>query len=81
MMLPSEILLRKAICLLPSFFRHNENYRLEDLLILPITSKEVIGRGGSATLYKIELHPYYDKLYQAADRTTASLSPLSIIPG
>ena len=71
---------KKQFAYCPHFFRHNENYRLEDLLILPITTKEVISRGGSATLYKIKLHPYYDKLYQAADTTTASPSLCSIIP-
>ncbi|KAL8842972.1 MAG: hypothetical protein Q9176_002275 [Flavoplaca citrina] len=57
-----ESFYEKQFAYCPHFFRHNENYRLEDLLILPITTKEVIGRGGSATLYKIKLHPYYDKL-------------------
>lgn len=31
-------------------------------LILPIISKEKIGGGGSAIVYKIKLHPAYDKL-------------------
>lgn len=31
-------------------------------VILPITSKEKLGGGGSATVYMINLHPGYDKL-------------------
>lgn len=49
-------------------FRHNENYtKLEDLYVLPITSKEVLGVGGSAAIYKIRLHGHYDKLSPAVD--------------
>ena len=49
-------------------FCYNENYvKLEDLCILPIVSKEVLGHGGSAAIYKIKLHSYYDQLNPAAD--------------
>ena len=61
-------------------FRHSENYTtLEDLCILPITAKEVLGSGGSAAIYKIKLHPHYDDLNPAAHdskvRPRASLWP------
>ena len=44
-------------------FRYNESYtKLENRCILPIISKEVLGQGGSAAIYKIKLHAYYDQL-------------------
>jgi hypothetical protein len=47
--------------------RYKENdTKLEDGVILPIVSKEVLAMGGSAAIYKIELHPYYDRLSSAA---------------
>lgn len=55
-------------------FRYNENYtKLEDLFILPIVSKEALGQGGSAAIYKIKLHPYYDRLNLAADVSRVSI--------
>ena len=49
-------------------FHRNENYnKIEDPCILPIISKDFIGSGGSADIYKVTLHPYYDKLGKAAD--------------
>ena len=56
-------------------FRFNDNYTLEDSCVLPIISKDILGSGGSATIYKIRLHPYYDKLSAAADTSDASLLP------
>ena len=47
--------------------------KLEDSCILPIVSKEELARGGSAAIYKILLHPYYDKLNSAADDPMVSL--------
>lgn len=55
------------------YFRFNENYtKLEDLCILPITSKEILGQGGSAAIYKIKLHSYYDQLSPAAEVSRVS---------
>ena len=55
-------------------FRYNENYtKLEDLCILPIISKEMLRSGGSAAIYKITLHPYYDQLSSAAEIPVVSL--------
>lgn len=56
------------------YFRYNENQaKLEDLCILPILSKEVLGQGGSAAIYKIKLHPYYDQLDPATEVSSVSL--------
>lgn len=45
------------------YFRYNETYTmLEECCILPIISKEVLGQGGSAAIYKIKLHSHYDQL-------------------
>lgn len=50
-----------AFC--PHYFCYNENsLKLEDHCVLPIISKEVLGHGGSAAIYKIKLHPQYDQL-------------------
>ena len=43
-------------------FRDNMNKDFEDQTILPITQKERLAGGGSATTYKISMHPAYDKL-------------------
>ena len=57
-------------------FGHNENYiKLEDPCVLPITSKELLGRGGSAAIYKIRLHPYYDRLLSEADCSMVRFTP------
>ena len=54
--------------LCPHSFSANETLlKLEDSCILPIISKKVLAQGSSAFLYKIELHPYYDKLSPARD--------------
>jgi hypothetical protein len=55
------------------YFRYNENYtKLEDRCILPIISKEVLGQGGSAAIYKIKLHSHYDQLNPAANVSSVS---------
>ena len=60
----------KQFAFSPHCFYYNENLiMLEDLCILPITSKEVLGRSGSAAIYKIKLHDYYDQLSLAAETT------------
>ena len=47
----------------PYTFRRNViDARLEKECILPIVSKELLGDGGSASTYKIKLHPAYDDL-------------------
>ena len=52
----------------PHYFCPNENHlKLEDPCILPIISKTVLGHGGSAFIYKIKLHHYYDKLSPGGD--------------
>ena len=57
-------------------FGQNENYiKLEDLCVLPITSKEPLARGGSAAIYKIKLHSYYDQLLSAADSSMVRFIP------
>lgn len=57
-------------------FRYNDNrLKLEDLCILPIISKEVLGQGGSAAIYKIKLHPYYDQLNPAPRTSSVSFFP------
>ena len=49
-------------------FRNNQDYKkLEELCVLPIVKKEVLGSGGSAAIYKIVLHPFYDRLNPAPD--------------
>lgn len=54
--------------LCPHSFGANENLlKLEDPCVLPIISKELLASGGSAFIYKIKLHPYYDKLSPAED--------------
>ena len=55
------------------YFRDNENKWLEDLCVLPITEKSAIGQGGSATLYKIRLHPHYDKLIREGGSATVGV--------
>lgn len=60
-----------AFC--PHYFRFNENYTtLEDLCILPIISKEKLGQGGSAAIYKIKLHSYYDQLHPDPEISSVS---------
>jgi hypothetical protein len=55
-----------AFC--PHHFGCNENsLKLEDHCILPIISKEVLGHGGSAAIYRITLHPHYDQLSPAGE--------------
>lgn len=49
------------------FEAHANHLKLEDPRILPIISKTVLAQGGSAFVYKIKLHPYYDKLSPAVD--------------
>lgn len=54
-------------------FRYYENnQRLEDHCILPITSKEVLDQGGSAAIYKIKLHPHYDQLNPVGEASRVS---------
>ena len=55
---------------------YNENYvQLEDRFVLPITSKEKIDQGGSAILYKIQVHPEYDKLLPPSELAMVNVSP------
>lgn len=49
-------------------FHNNVNYtKLEERCVLPIIKKEVLGQGGSAAIYKIVLHPDYDRLNPSPD--------------
>lgn len=57
----------KQFAFCPHYFRLNENPMLEDPYILPIISKEALAQGGSAAIYKIKLHPFYDLLNPAPD--------------
>ena len=43
-------------------FQYQIHQQFANDVILPITSKERLGGGGSATVYKIDLHPGYNKL-------------------
>lgn len=75
-----ESFYEKQFAFCAHIFRYNENYtKLEDLCILPIISKEVLGQGGSAAIYKIKLHPSYDQLNPALEfskvRFLSSLRP------
>ena len=54
-------------------FRLNDNFKLHESSILPIVSKELLGSGGSAAIYKIQLHPFYDGLGAAASTSNVSL--------
>ena len=54
-------------------FRRNDKLILEDAYVLPIVSKDILGSGGSAAIYKIELHPFYDELGAAAGKSDVSL--------
>ena len=62
----------KQFLFCPHYFRLNENSKLEDPCILPIISKEALAQGGSAAIYKIKLHPYYDRLNPSADVSKVS---------
>lgn len=58
-----ESFFEKQFSFCPHLFGYNENsLKLEDRCVLPIVSKEVLGHGGSAAIYKIKLHPHYDEL-------------------
>lgn len=58
------------------YFRYNENRTMiEDPCILPIISKEVLGQGGSAAIYKIKLHSHYDQLNPYAEDSRVSFLP------
>lgn len=46
----------------PEFRYPMTNIHFEDQRILPIVSKELIAGGGSALLYRIRLHPWYNRL-------------------
>jgi len=46
----------------PEFKYPMMNIHFEDQRILPIVSKELIAGGGSALLYRIRLHPWYNRL-------------------
>ena len=54
-------------------FRLNANFKLPESYILPIVSKELLGSGGSAAIYKIQLHPFYDGLSAATSTSNVSL--------
>lgn len=60
-------------------FYYYENYKqLEELCILPIISKELLAQGGSAAIYKIKLHPFYNKLNPTADANKVRFSYLTV---
>ena len=44
----------------------NRRFEAEEV-VLPIIRKDVLGAGGSATTYKIQLHPAYDRLKPESD--------------
>ena len=56
-------------------FRRNDNLIVDDAYVLPIVVKELLGTGGSAAIYRIELHPFYDELGIAAGKS--DVSPLA----
>lgn len=63
-----ESFYEQQFTLCPHSFGENENdLKLEDPCILPIISKEVLAQGGSAFIYKIKLHHYYDELSPGVD--------------
>lgn len=52
----------------PHTFRQNViNAQVENERVLPILDKQLLGEGSSAFIYKIKLHPDYDKLRNLGD--------------
>lgn len=52
-------------------FCFNENHiKIDELSVLPIICKEVLGEGGTSAIYKIKLHLYYDHLLPALERSS-----------
>ena len=71
-----ESFYEQQFTLCPHSFGANENLlKLEDPCILPIISKKVLAHGGSAFIYKIKLHPFYDKLSSVGDASRVILYP------
>ena len=63
----------KQFTFYPHNFRLNDNYILDDSYVLPIVSKDLLGSGGSAAIYKIVLHPFYDELGAVPGTSDVSL--------
>ena len=64
---------QKQFAFYAHIFRPKDNLILENAIVLPIVSKDILGSGGSAVIYKIELHPFYDELGTAAGSSDVSL--------
>ena len=54
----------------PVKFEYDMSHRLEENFILPIVSKEEVGNGGSATLYKIVIDEGYNELLPSNSSST-----------